>query len=261
MEPVRIVSIGDSFTEGLWDKGPDGALVGWAERVAMGLAAAHPDEEVWFANLAVRGRLIEPIATTQLDAALALDPPPTHLMFNGGGNDMLRPGYSDDRMKALLTRVIDRCAEEGVRLIVLSGPDPSDRLPAGRRMRELGTRLAVIVDELVEGREGVMFVDNFRDPESRRWPYWSRDRLHLNSLGHERVASRVLTALGVPTPPPDADPGEARRGGWPRRAVGEVGYWIVYVLPWLGRRLTRRSSGDRRRPKYSTWVRIDPTGG
>ena len=258
--PMRVVSIGDSFTEGLWDRAADGALLGWADRVAMGLAAARPDEEVWYANLAVRGRLIEPIATAQLDAALALDPPPTHLTFNGGGNDMLRPGYSDERMIALLTRVLDACEAAGVHLIILSGPDPSDRLPKGQRMRELGTRLTVIVERLIEGREGVTFVDNFRDPESRRWPYWSRDRLHLNSVGHERVASRVLTALGVPTPAPVVSTDDAPRRGLVRRALGEVGYWVVYVFPWLARRLSGRSSGDRRRPKYAAWVRMPADG-
>ena len=257
---MRIVSIGDSFTEGMNDKRPDGTHVGWADRVAMGLAAAHPDEEVWYANFAVRGRLILPIATDQLDAALALDPPPTHLTFNGGGNDMLRPGYSDARMIALLTRVLDACAAAGVHLVVLSGPDPSDRLPAGRRMRELGTRLTLIVERLVDGRSGVTFVDNFRDPESGRERYWSADRLHLNSLGHERIASRVLTAIGVPTPPPVVEAADVRRRGLLRRAAGEVWYWVVYVLPWLARRLVGKSSGDRRKPKFPAWVLV-PTDG
>ena len=275
---MRIASIGDSFTEGMNDKRPGGALLGWADRVAMGLAAARPDEEVWYANLAVRGRLILPIATDQLDAALALEPPPTHLTFNGGGNDMLRPGYSDARMIALLTRVLDACAAAGVHLVILSGPDPSERLPAGRRMRELGTRLTVIVERLADGRDGVTFVDNFRDPESGREPYWSADRLHLNSLGHERIASRVLTAMGVPTPAPvvpaadvggaDARTSDASRAGrvvWTLaralgRAAGEVWYWLVYVLPWLARRLLRQSSGDRRQPKFPAWVLVQPNG-
>ncbi len=256
---MRIVSIGDSFTEGVGDKGPDGTPLGWADRVAMGLAAAHPDEETWYANLAVRGRLILPIATDQLDAALALDPSPTHLTFNGGGNDMLRPGYSDDRMRALITRVFDKCEAAGVYVVILSGPDPSERLPAGRRMRELGTRLTEIAERLVDGRRGITFVDNFRDPETRRAPYWSPDRLHLNSLGHERVASRVLTALGVPTPAPVVDP-DTPRPGPARRVAGEVRYWVVYVLPWLGRRLLRRSSGDGRQAKYPSWVRMPATG-
>ena len=270
---MRIVSIGDSFTEGMVDKGPGGALLGWADRVAMGLAAAHPDEEVWYANLAVRGRLIEAIANGQLNAALALQPPPTHLTFNGGGNDMLRPGFSDERMIALLTRVLDACAAAGVHLIILSGPDPSERLPKGQRMRELGTRLTEIVERLVDGRDGITFVDNFRDLESRRAPYWSADRLHLNALGHERIAARVLTAMGVPTPAPvvEAENVDAADLPWKRssvrapvralrRALVEVRYWLVYVLPWLARRLLRRSSGDRRQPKFPTWVRVPPNG-
>ena len=268
MGVMRIVSIGDSFTEGMVDKGPGGALLGWADRVAMGLAAARPAEEVWYANLAVRGRLIEAIANGQLDAALALTPPPTHLTFNGGGNDMLRPGYSDDRMRALLMRVLDACEAAGVNLVILSGPDPSERLPAGRRMRELGTRLTEMVDALAVGRAGVTFVDNFRDPECRRAPYWSADRLHLNSLGHERVASRVLTAMGVPTPTPVVAADDGPRGrsfvGAPvralGRALGDVGYWVIYVLPWLARRLVGKSSGDRRRPKFPAWVLVPAQG-
>jgi lysophospholipase L1-like esterase len=275
MVAMRIVSIGDSFTEGMVDKDTGGALLGWADRVAMGLAAARPGEEVWFANLAVRGRLIEAIANGQLDAALALTPPPTHLTFNGGGNDMLRPGYSDDRMRALLTRVLDACAAAGVHLIILSGPDPSERLPAGRRMRELGTRLTEMVDALADGRAGVTFVDNFRDPECRRAPYWSADRLHLNSLGHERVAARVLTAMGVPTSTPvvaaddmsGGEDGPLRRSRVAApfrvvsRALGEVGYWLVYVLPWLARRLLGKSAGDRRQPKFPAWVLVPANGG
>lgn len=256
MEPMRIVSIGDSFTEGLADTRPDGTPLGWADRVAMGLAAAHPDEEVWYANLAIRGSLMGAIANDQLDAALALEPPPTHLTFAGGGNDMLRSAYSDARMTALIARVLDACDAAGVRVIVMNGPDPSERLPAGRRMRERGTRLTEMVDLLIDGRAGVTFVDNFRDPESREAPYWSPDRLHLNSLGHQRVASRVLTVLGVPTPAPVVNGVDASRSG----PLGEVRYWGVYVVPWMGRRLLGQSSGDRRQPKFPTWVRVPANG-
>ena len=53
---------------------------------------------------------------------------------------------------------------------------------------------------------------------------------------------------------------DASRPGPLRRALGEVRYWVVYVLPWLGRRLLGKSSGDRRRPKYPTWVRMPANG-
>ena len=50
-----IVSLGDSFTEGLEDDlGPDGRHLGWADRVAAGMAVREGG--LRYANLAVRGR-------------------------------------------------------------------------------------------------------------------------------------------------------------------------------------------------------------
>ena len=248
---IRIASIGDSFTEGVGDELPDGTPIGWADRVAAGLASADPAREVYYANFAIRGRLQHAIVHEQLDAALALDPLPTHLTFNGGGNDMVRPGYSDERMATMINRVFDECAARGVHVVILSGPDPSDRLPGGKRMRTLGTRLTELVADLAQ-RDNVTFVDNFRDVETRRAVYWSVDRLHLNPLGHERIASRVLTALGVPTEAPTASDAHPLPGG----IVGELRYWRAYVMPWIGRRLTGRSSGDGRSPKFPDWVLV-----
>jgi len=34
-------------------------------------------------------------------------------------------------------------------------------------------------------------------------------------------------------------------------------YWREYVLPWIGRRLTGRSSGDNREPKIATLQRVE----
>lgn len=248
---MRYVAIGDSFTEGVGDELTDGVSRGWADLVAAGLASAT-GETVQYANLAVRGRLIEPIATTQLDAALALSPTPTLLTFNGGGNDMMRPGIDLARLVRLTEHVISRCADAGVRLVLLSGADPSARLPFGRMIHRRGTELTVAVAELATRHE-LVFVDMFNDQEIRSPGYWSPDRLHLNGDGHRRVASRVLAALGHPVtahvvaPPP---PG--------RRAVlTEARYYREHVLPWLNRRLRGRSSGDDRAGKHPTWVPIE----
>ena len=54
------VAIGDSFTEGVGDDLPDGRLRGWADLVAVGLAAAA-NQPVRYANLAIRGRKLAPI--------------------------------------------------------------------------------------------------------------------------------------------------------------------------------------------------------
>jgi lysophospholipase L1-like esterase len=251
---VRIAFVGDSFTEGVGDERPGSSLAdaprGWADRVAEGLAATG-DEPIFYANFAIRGRLLAPIATNQVDAALALDPAPDLLVINGGGNDMMRPDYSTARCAGLLEGVMDRAATAGVKVLVLSGPNPSDHLPMGNMFNRRGRELTDAIPPLVESREHVQFVSCFDDQELRDRRYWSPDRLHLNPLGHARVASIILTALGVATPEPE--PGEPAP---PRSARTELAYATHHLAPWVGRRLVGKSSGDGRSPKHAVWHQI-----
>jgi hypothetical protein len=96
----------------------------------------------------------------------------------------------------------------------------------------------------------VTFVDNWSDAELTSLGFWSVDKLHLNSLGHRRVASNVLRALDVPVPDWGDESLELTR-------PGTIAYWRGYVLPWIGRRLTGRSSGDGREPKRPTLVPVE----
>ena len=249
---MRYVAIGDSFTEGVGDERPDGSVRGWADLVAAGLAATA-GEPVQYANLAVRGRLLEPIATEQVDAALALSPPPTLVTFNGGGNDLMRPGVEPGRLMALTEQAARRFLDAGVRLVLISGPDPSARLPFGRVMRERGGVLTVALAELAE-RLDVPFVNAFGDAEIRRAVYWSPDRLHLGPAGHRRVAGLVLRALGSDEAAHAVDPGPEA----PRRVLDEARFYREHVLPWVSRRLHGRSSGDDRTGKHVDWVAVPP---
>jgi lysophospholipase L1-like esterase len=249
---VRYVAIGDSFTEGLGDTLPDGTERGWADLVAAGLAAGL-GEPISYANLAVRGRLLEPIVTGQLDAALALDPPPTLLSLNGGGNDMMRPGSDMSVLIGLTEKAIRRCLDAGVRVLLLSGADPSGGLPFGGMIRKKGELLTEAVAGFA-ARYDIVFVDMFHDLEIRKPGYWSPDRLHLNANGHRRVAGRVLTALGHPTEAHMIEAGPAGRGG----VLAEARYYREHVLPWIGRRLRGESSGDSRSGKYESWTTIAP---
>ena len=60
-ESVRYVAIGDSFTEGVGDVDPrrPNGVRGWADRVAAAIGSVDP--EATYANLAIRGRLLNPI--------------------------------------------------------------------------------------------------------------------------------------------------------------------------------------------------------
>ena len=57
---------------------------------------------------------------------------PTHLSFNGGGNDMLRPGTKVERIVDAFVTVARRCQEKGVVPILLAGAEPDGRVADGR---------------------------------------------------------------------------------------------------------------------------------
>ncbi|MBS2965726.1 SGNH/GDSL hydrolase family protein [Actinocrinis puniceicyclus] len=254
---MRYVAIGDSFTEGVGDALPDGGVRGWADRLAAGLSArlAERGEPLQYANLAVRGRLLHPIVTDQLEAALALDPAPDLLTLNGGGNDMLRPGVRLDRLLRLTEHAIHRCAESGVRLVLLSGADPTAHLPLGGLVQRRATYLTAGLTDL-STRHAVTLVNVFGDRELRARGYWAADRLHLNSRGHERVAGLVLHSLGFAQAPATDPPGDLGPGG----GLGaDARYYREHVLPWIHRRLRGRSSGDERAAKHPAWNLVAPT--
>lgn len=251
-------AIGDSFTEGVGDELADGGVRGWADLVALGLASAHaaPSRaasdsaagEFGYANLAIRGRLLGPIIDEQLDAAIALKP--DLLSLNGGGNDIMRPKVSVESVADKLASAAEKAMAVGIHVLLLSGGNPTNHIPLGARIEMRGEQLAVAVRARVPESDMVTFVDNWSDAELTQLRYWSVDKLHLNALGHRRVATNILTALGVPVPDWGDEVPELRR-------PGTVAYWRGYVVPWIGRRLTGRSSGDGREPKRPTLMPVE----
>jgi len=144
---VRFAAIGDSFTEGVGDPRPDGNMRGWADLVAEGLALAH-GEPIAYANFAIRGRLLGPIVDDQLPAALRLDPAPTILTINGGGNDMLRRGCDPAFLHSKTEQAVVDGAASGARVVLLSGADPSAQLPFGSTIHQRGEQLTDMVAEI-----------------------------------------------------------------------------------------------------------------
>jgi len=241
------VAIGDSITEGLDDPNPDGTYRGFADRLAEHLSTRTPGFR--YANLAVRGRRIHHIFGEQLEQTL--DFAPDLVTVHAGGNDVLRPNTDLDQLALRYERGIRRLLDAGIRVVMLSGHD-TGWVPVLRVYRG---RIAVFSMHLraIAERNGVDIVDLWaldalNDPRA-----WSVDRLHFNSAGHQIVAARIAELLGHPI-----GPRELWTNPWPTPHVPlprvlrrrETRQWALrYLVPWLGRRLMGRSSGDGLLPK------------
>ncbi|GAA1227347.1 SGNH/GDSL hydrolase family protein [Prauserella halophila] len=250
----RFVAVGDSFTEGVGDDDPayPNGVRGWADRVAESLAAATP--ALGYANLAVRGRLLEQVLAEQLDPVLALRPDLVTLY--AGGNDLMRPRPDVDRLAEAYDEAVGKLAASGATVVLFTGVDGVED-PVFRKMRG---RTAVYNEHvrLIAAQHGALVVDMWAMRELRDRRMWSDDRIHLGPHGHRAVATAVLDVLGardLPRPAelppvPAAAPAQRRR---------EDLRWIrSHVVPWIHRRLTGTSSGDGITPKRPTPEPVTP---
>jgi lysophospholipase L1-like esterase len=234
------VAIGDSFTEGLADAGPDGTYRGWADRLAAHLTVAQ-DGVVHYANLAIRGKLLGQVAAEQVEPAIALGP--DLVSVAAGGNDLIRPSGADpEQLASVFEGAVVRLQDAGVRVLLVTGFPPP--FPLLRRVRG---RVALYNLHLraIADRQGCLVVDLWAMPPLRDPRAWSQDRLHLSSDGHRRIALRAAEVLGVPVgqdwrePHPAADPVDRAD-----RLRADLRWTREHLMPWIGRRLRGRSSGD-----------------
>ncbi|MFI6473519.1 SGNH/GDSL hydrolase family protein [Streptomyces sp. NPDC050516] len=237
---TSFAAIGDSFTEGMSDRLPDGSYRGWADVLATRLAARTPGFR--YANLAVRGKLIGQIVEEQVAAAAALRPDVITLV--GGLNDTLRPKCDMGRVRDLLTEAAEQLAPACKQLVLMRSPGRNG--PVLDRFRPRMEELFAYVDELAD-RHGALVVDLYGAPVLGDQRLWDVDRLHLTEDGHRRVAEAVWQTLGLdaeddwrsPLPPPV-------RPGWAASRTADVRFARQHLVPWIGRRITGRSSGDGR---------------
>ncbi|KIF77807.1 SGNH hydrolase [Streptomyces sp. 150FB] len=244
-------AIGDSFTEGVGDLGPDGLCVGWADRLAVLLAdelaadgdPAGDDDHGGFryANLAVRGRLLDEIVAEQVPRAKELAP--DLVTFCAGGNDIIRPGTDPDDIAERLERAVADLTSAVGTVMVTTGFDTRG-VPVLRHMRGKVATYTAHVRAIADRYDcPVLDLWSLKSVQDRR--AWDTDRLHLSPEGHTRVALRAAQVLGldVPADPDQVWPPQPPRGTFEVRR-DDIHWAREHLVPWIGRRLRGESSGD-----------------
>lgn len=236
------MALGDSFTEGVGDpeeRSPNG-LRGWADRVAEELSAGR--EDFSYANLAVRGLLLQEILDRQTEPALALKP--DLLTLSAGGNDMVFHNSNPDKLAARLDAGVERLSTTGATIVLFTGPDWWHTPVLGRNrakvaifnenVRAIAYRHHCIVADLWALRE-------LRDPRM-----WDPDRLHFSPLGHHTIAMMVLNTLHVPHTLQPLEPRELPEQSWRQAGAGDLVWARTYFLPWVMRWLQQQPPIIRR---------------
>ena len=253
----RYVAIGDSSTEGLDDPDGRGGYRGWADRFAELIAGSQG--ELRYANLAIRGRTTRQILEQQLPVALSMHPDLATVF--SGTNDVVRRSFDAEGLERDIGEMQSRLVDQGARVLSFTLPDLASIMPLAAlladRVDEMNQRLRELCP-----RTGATLVDLAAHPVASDPRLWSADRLHANSKGHARMAAALAHAIGLPgadarwsEPLP-----EAPRAGWPRRTASELAWWVRFFVPWVGRRLAGRSSGDSISAKRPRLRPVEPLG-
>ena len=239
----RYVALGDSLTEGLCDPAPDGALRGWADRLALLLAARGG---LHYANLAIRSKRVRDVSGSQLDRALELRPDLVSILI--GANDLVKRRVDVPALAAELEDVVRRLRGIGVDVLLVTPFLPGRRAAAiyTGRFAAFATALAGIA-----ARTGAILIDTDLHPELGDRPNWGEDLVHLSSRGHRFLAYRAGEVLGVP----DADAlGVLDAALHEHEPIGAGVWWRRHALPWIWRRLHGRAAGDGRTAKHDDYV-------
>ena len=232
-----------------------GQYRGWADRVADEMAK-HSDNFT-YANLAIRGKLVNQVVTEQIPEALKfVTGKDTLISFHAGANDALRPGYDAAKTIGQYQEAVRTLAASGASLLLFTVLEDTGNKGKGseiwkarfsefnRAIHEVGAEVGATVSDA----NGLDFFSDRR--------FLAFDRLHMNAEGHRRLAQAVLAGLEKPYDKNWRDPlPPAKKKN--KIVSGAITFaWIItFVIPWIWRRIRGRSSGDGRSGKYESPIR------
>lgn len=250
------IALGDSITEGLSDRDESGNYVGWADRFASQLAQRSPSGAIQYQNLAVRGKQLQQMLDEQLEIAISsVVAQETLVSFYAGANNVLRPNYDPELTAALYEQAVANLVQSGARVVLFCIREITN--PKARLQKTWNARFGPfneMVRKCALKYECALVDPNtheiFGDPR-----FVAKDRLHLSSLGHERLAQAVLVSLELTDDAKLMEPlPDFKAPNIFSKSAANIMWFITFVGPWMVRRISGRSSGDGRVAKYPQLV-------
>jgi len=189
------VALGDSLTAGLGDAGPDGRGAGWAQRLAD-ILSVRTAVRCRLTNLAVDRATVSEVLSKQLPVAVAAQP--DLLSVTVGMNDIRARGFDELSFKSGLGQLLEALAATEAKVLTSTLPDLTRIMSLSPEMTEIArerTRQASdIIREQAESY-GVVCLDVWSLPDVADPDFYSPDRMHPNSRGHQFLAAAFADEL------------------------------------------------------------------
>ncbi|MFZ4063772.1 MAG: SGNH/GDSL hydrolase family protein [Candidatus Nanopelagicaceae bacterium] len=183
--------IGDSAAFGTGDSAPDGSFRGWTYYLANSF-----HDKCNYVNLSRPGAKSEEVSTSQLIRAKALAPDICAVV--AGGNDLLRNGFSPQKLYLNLQRTCKELMELGSEVIMVELHDPNQLLKIPKVMKRILRNRVESVNAvyraLAEELE-IILIKTREIPDVHNLKNWHIDRMHPGELGHKLLAREVATQL------------------------------------------------------------------
>jgi hypothetical protein len=165
-----------------------------------------------------------------------------------GLNDIIRPRHDLDAALHQMDEMLRELRAIGSTVVTATFPDVSPINPVARLARKRLHYFNSGIKEIA-ARRNALLVDAEDFPLTDR-RMWCDDRLHLSPEGHRGLASATARTLGLvdELALPTSLPIVVNRP-YLERLRDELRWGRAYLVPWVRRRLTGRSSGDGRYAK------------
>jgi lysophospholipase L1-like esterase len=249
------VAIGDSLSEGLGDFTFDRKREhnGWTDRLAalLSLESQARGIDFHFANLALRGSKMRGIMTTQLEAALRLQPDLVTIM--AGSNDFMTRKETLPELEQIFRDGLLLLQAAGCDVVVANTIRPA-HLKFFRRVLPKAERMTALI-ERVAAELNIPVIDVYGIEHLEELAYWAEDMVHFSGHGHIKVANKAAELLGLTHRMPEAAPHELIAPS--RGLYATLRWYVVHVLPFIERRIKGKSSGDGMLSKHLSLVPFD----